>query len=74
MIANECHFMEQGWKRHRHSCYTVTNQEEINEDARIGYYCHGHLLTVEDRCVIKDNCLLCGPLPKILFLHQLFLI
>lgn len=46
--------MVQGWKRHRHSCYTVTNQEQINEDARIGYYCHGHLLTVEDRCVTKD--------------------
>ncbi|XP_011608367.2 secretory phospholipase A2 receptor [Takifugu rubripes] len=39
----------EGWERHRHSCYTVTNQEQINEDARIGYYCHGHLLTVEDR-------------------------
>lgn len=49
---NFTYFMVQGWKRHRHSCYTVTNQEQINEDARIGYYCHGHLLTVEDRCVI----------------------
>lgn len=39
----------EGWKRHKHSCYTVTNQEQINEDARIGYYCHGPLLTVEDR-------------------------
>lgn len=45
--------MVQGWKRHRHSCYTVTNQEQTIHDAQIGYYCHGHLLTVEDRCVIK---------------------
>lgn len=68
MIGNdERIFMAQGWKRHKHSCYTVTNQEQVNEDARIGYYCHGSLLTVEDRYVIKGMYLLCEPLCKILF-------
>lgn len=64
--------MVQGWKRHKHSCYTVTNQEQINEDARIGYYCHGPLLTVEDRYVIKDIYLLCGRLPQMFFLTNVF--
>lgn len=52
-LMNTTYFMVQGWKRYRHSCYTVTNQEQTIHDAQIGYYCHGHLLSVEDRCVIK---------------------
>lgn len=64
--------MEQGWKRHKHSCYTVTNQEQINEDARIGYYCHGPLLTVEDRYVIKHLYSLCGHVHKVLFSSNVF--
>lgn len=66
--------MEQGWKRHKHSCYTVTNQEQINEDARIGYYCHGPLLTVEDRyCMcIKHLYSLCGRVPKVFFSPPMF--
>lgn len=42
--------MLQGWKRHGHSCYTVTSHEQSYEDARMGYYCTAPLLTVENRC------------------------
>uniref|UniRef100_A0A3P9Q7G5 Phospholipase A2 receptor 1 n=1 Tax=Poecilia reticulata TaxID=8081 RepID=A0A3P9Q7G5_POERE len=38
-----------GWKRHGHSCYTVTSHEQTFEDAALGYYCMASLLTVENR-------------------------
>ncbi|XP_043999660.1 secretory phospholipase A2 receptor isoform X2 [Gambusia affinis] len=38
-----------GWKRHGHSCYTVTSHEQTFEDAALGYYCTASLLTVENR-------------------------
>ncbi|XP_024150676.1 secretory phospholipase A2 receptor [Oryzias melastigma] len=38
-----------GWKRHGHSCYTVTSHEQSYEDALMGYYCKAPLLTVENR-------------------------
>ncbi|XP_047218569.1 secretory phospholipase A2 receptor isoform X1 [Girardinichthys multiradiatus] len=38
-----------GWKRHGHSCYTVTSHEQTFEDATLGYYCRAPLLTVENR-------------------------
>uniref|UniRef100_A0A669B2C0 Phospholipase A2 receptor 1 n=1 Tax=Oreochromis niloticus TaxID=8128 RepID=A0A669B2C0_ORENI len=38
-----------GWKKHGHSCYMVTGQEQSFEDALMGYYCKGSLLTVENR-------------------------
>lgn len=69
---NSAYFLLQGWKRHKHSCYTVTDQEQINEDARVGYYCHGPLLTVEDRCVLQDIYSLRGPVPKIYFCSNVF--
>lgn len=69
---HSAYFVVQGWKRHKHSCYTVTHQEQINEDAQIGYYCHGPLLTVEDRYVIKDVYLPFGLRPKIYFSSNLF--
>lgn len=69
---NSASFLVQGWKRHKHSCYAVTDREQINEDARMGYYCHGPLLTVEDRHVIKDIDLPFGPLPKIFFSSNVF--
>ncbi|CAK6970766.1 secretory phospholipase A2 receptor [Scomber scombrus] len=39
----------EGWKRHGHSCYTVTSHEQNYEDALMGYYCKASLLTVENR-------------------------
>ncbi|XP_005935312.1 secretory phospholipase A2 receptor [Haplochromis burtoni] len=39
----------EGWKKHGHSCYMVTGQEQSYEDALMGYYCKGSLLTVENR-------------------------
>ncbi|XP_034051134.1 secretory phospholipase A2 receptor [Thalassophryne amazonica] len=39
----------EGWKRHGHSCYTVTSGEQNYEDAKLGYYCKAPLLTVENR-------------------------
>ncbi|XP_035008641.1 secretory phospholipase A2 receptor isoform X2 [Hippoglossus stenolepis] len=39
----------EGWKRHGHSCYTVTSHEQSCEDAQMGYYCKAPLLTVENR-------------------------
>ncbi|XP_035538129.1 secretory phospholipase A2 receptor isoform X1 [Morone saxatilis] len=39
----------EGWKRHGHSCYTVTSHEQSYEDALMGYYCKAPLLTVENR-------------------------
>uniref|UniRef100_A0A3P9I5P8 Phospholipase A2 receptor 1 n=1 Tax=Oryzias latipes TaxID=8090 RepID=A0A3P9I5P8_ORYLA len=38
-----------GWKRHGHSCYTVTSHEQTYEDALMGFYCKAPLLTVENR-------------------------
>ncbi|KAG7482086.1 hypothetical protein JOB18_012771 [Solea senegalensis] len=39
----------EGWKRHGHSCYTVTSQEQSFDYALMGYYCKAPLLTVENR-------------------------
>uniref|UniRef100_A0A8C2WSQ2 Phospholipase A2 receptor 1 n=1 Tax=Cyclopterus lumpus TaxID=8103 RepID=A0A8C2WSQ2_CYCLU len=39
----------EGWKRHGHSCYTVTGHEQSYEDALMGYYCTAPLLTVANR-------------------------
>ncbi|XP_061132816.1 secretory phospholipase A2 receptor isoform X2 [Syngnathus typhle] len=39
----------EGWKRHGHSCYTITSHEQTHKDARSGYYCNAPLLTVENR-------------------------
>uniref|UniRef100_A0A3Q1IX63 Uncharacterized protein n=1 Tax=Anabas testudineus TaxID=64144 RepID=A0A3Q1IX63_ANATE len=39
----------EGWKRHGHSCYTVTSHEQSHEDAVMGYYCKSPLLTMENR-------------------------
>ncbi|KAM9765691.1 secretory phospholipase A2 receptor [Menidia menidia] len=39
----------EGWRRHGHSCYTVTTHEQSYEDALMGYYCKAPLLIVNDR-------------------------
>uniref|UniRef100_A0A3P8UHD1 Phospholipase A2 receptor 1 n=1 Tax=Cynoglossus semilaevis TaxID=244447 RepID=A0A3P8UHD1_CYNSE len=39
----------EGWKRHGHSYYTVTNHEQNFEDALMGYYCKAPLLTLGNR-------------------------
>ncbi|XP_068609504.1 secretory phospholipase A2 receptor [Brachionichthys hirsutus] len=39
----------EGWKRHGHSCYTVTSHEQNYDDALMGYYCEAPLLNVENR-------------------------
>ncbi|KAM8876938.1 secretory phospholipase A2 receptor [Synchiropus picturatus] len=39
----------EGWRRHGHSCYLVTNHEHTFEDALMGYYCKAPLLVVENR-------------------------
>uniref|UniRef100_A0A3Q3WZL2 Uncharacterized protein n=1 Tax=Mola mola TaxID=94237 RepID=A0A3Q3WZL2_MOLML len=39
----------EGSKRHGNSCYMVTSHEQSYEDATVGYYCQGHLLTIENR-------------------------
>ncbi|XP_068174457.1 secretory phospholipase A2 receptor isoform X2 [Antennarius striatus] len=39
----------EGWKRHGHSCYTVTSHEQNYDDALMGYYCEAPLLIVENR-------------------------
>ncbi|XP_054627640.1 secretory phospholipase A2 receptor isoform X2 [Dunckerocampus dactyliophorus] len=39
----------EGWKRHGHSCYTITSHEQTYKDASSGYYCNAPLLTVENR-------------------------
>ncbi|XP_074522887.1 secretory phospholipase A2 receptor [Halichoeres trimaculatus] len=39
----------EGWKRHGHSCYTVTSHEQNFYDALYEYYCDAPLLTVENR-------------------------
>uniref|UniRef100_A0A3Q2YRI2 Phospholipase A2 receptor 1 n=1 Tax=Hippocampus comes TaxID=109280 RepID=A0A3Q2YRI2_HIPCM len=39
----------EGWKRHSHSCYTITKQEQTHKDAQSGYFCNAPLLTVENR-------------------------
>lgn len=46
--------MLQGWKRHGHSCYTVTSHEHNFYDATQGYYCKAHLLQLENRCFIEQ--------------------
>ena len=46
--------MCQGWKRHGHSCFTVTSHEQNYEDAVMGYYCRAPLLTVENRWLIEQ--------------------
>uniref|UniRef100_A0A3P9BBN9 Phospholipase A2 receptor 1 n=1 Tax=Maylandia zebra TaxID=106582 RepID=A0A3P9BBN9_9CICH len=45
MLVN---LLANGWKKHGHSCYMVTGQEQSYEDALMGYYCKGSLLTVEN--------------------------
>lgn len=47
--------MMQGSERHGNSCYMVTSHEQSYEDATVGYYCQGHLLTIENRCFILFN-------------------
>ncbi|XP_020493615.2 secretory phospholipase A2 receptor [Labrus bergylta] len=39
----------EGWKRHGHSCYTVTSHEQSFDDATNEYYCQAPLLTIENR-------------------------
>lgn len=55
--------MMQGSKRHGNSCYMVTSHEQSYEDATVGYYCQGHLLTIENRCfILYYVALFCTPL------------